>query len=389
MSQPVPVLFLYPTLEVGGAERQLEGLVRRLDRSRFRPIVAVQHARGGVGDDLIAAGVPVHALSDRRRFDPAFPVRTWRLMRRERVRLVLTHGFSTGFVARWAAVWSGVPVRIVAEHTTDERDMNGIRHALNRLWIPRTSAWVAVTKTQREYLTRVKHVPEQRLHVIANGIDVARYASNPDARRRVREELGLPENVPVAGCIAVLRPEKDVQNFVRAAEVALRGLPEAHFVIVGDGPERQAVRREIVARDLEGAVTCLGFRTDVADVLNAFDVSVLSSTVEALPVAFLESMACGLPLVGTRVGALPELVEPGVNGLLVPPRDAAALGEAMVRVLRDSDKARRWGAASLERVRSRYDVSMMARAYEKLFTACLRDAGVDVLGDRHGTTAAH
>jgi glycosyltransferase involved in cell wall biosynthesis len=372
-------MFLYPTLEVGGAERQVEALVTALDRARFRPIVAVQHASGRIGADLGAAGVPAHVLSDERRFHAAFFSRALKLMRHEGVRLVMTHGFSTGVVARLAGLLGGVPVRVLVEHTLEERDMNPVKHMLNRVLAPLATAWVAVTTAQLSYLTAVKRIPESRLHVIENGIDVTRYGNRKaEARARVRGELGIAETAPLAGCVAVLRPEKDLTTLVRAAEHVVKAMHEARFVIVGEGPERLALRREIVSRGLEGVVTLSGFRDDIADVLSAFDVSVLSSSVEALPVAFLESMATGLPLVGTHVGALVELIQPERNGLLVPPHEPQMLGEALLRVLGDLETARRWGVESRRQVAERFGLDRTVRAYEQLFTKLLTEAGVEV-----------
>ena len=377
MSQPVPILFLYPSLDVGGAERQLQLLARGLDSNRFRPLVAVQHARGRVGDELEVGGIPVHVLSDARRFDIGFPARTRALMRREGVRLVMTHGFSTGVVARLAALVGGPPVRVLAEHTTDERDMTAAKHFVNRCLARWATAWVAVSETQTSYLADVKNVPVSRLHVVRNGIDVERYGGHT-SRARVREELGIAPSAPVAGCIAVLRPEKDLITLVHAAEQVVRALPDARFVIVGEGPERSALRQEIIARGLERVVHLAGFRDDIPDVLSAFDVAALSSRVEAMPVAFLEAMASSLPLVGTQVGAVVELIEPERNGLLVPPGDVAALGAALVRVLGDLETARLWGSASRRRVEAEYSVDRMIRAYETLFAELLAAAGIDV-----------
>lgn len=379
--QPISILFLYTSLETGGAERQLASLVERLDRARFRPIVAVQHAVGRIGEELVVRGIPVHALSDRRRFDAGFLRRTRGLMRAENVQLVMTHGFSTGVVARLAGLLGGPPVRIVAEHTVDERDMNPWKHAINRLLRPWTTAWVAVTETQRGYLRGVKRLPEARLHIIHNGIDVTRAGDEPgggEVRARVREELGLPENAPVVGCVAVLRPEKDLHTLVGAMQSVVTSIPEARLVLVGDGPERARLRQEILARGLEHRVSLAGHRDDVTDVLSAFDVVVSSSLVEALPMAVLEAMAASLPVVATRVGAMTELVEPEHNGLLVPKGDAPALALAITRVLGDLDTARTWGAASRRRVVERYEVNAMVRAYETLFTELLTKAHVGV-----------
>ncbi len=371
MPEPVSILFLLPALPVGGAERQISALARGLDPVRFRSVVACQHALGPVADELRAAGVPVHLLSGGARFDPGFLPRTVALLRRERVRIVLSHGFSTGVTARVAAVLAGVPVRILAEHSTGERDMTPARHAVNRLLRPLGTAWVAVAHGQRAYLTDVKGVPPSRLHVIPNGIDAAPFA-NREGRARVRRDWGIPDDAPVAGILAVLRPEKDHKTFLLAARFVADALPAARFVIVGDGPLAPDVAREVHALDLESRVVLAGRRDDIPAVLAALDVSVLCSTdVETFPMAFLESMAAGLPLVGTRVGGLPEMIEDGRNGRLVRPRDPQGLSEAMREILADPARARRLGEASRRRVIEEFSLPNMISSYEDLFTRLL------------------
>jgi len=375
---PVPILVLVPALPVGGAERQLADLVRGLDPRRFRAIVACQHGLGPVAERLRTDGFPVHLLSDRRRFDAAFLARTVRLVRKERVRLILSHGFSTGVAARLAGALGGAPVRLLAEHSTGERDMTPARHRVNRLLAPLTTAWVSVAHGQRAYLTETKGIPGDRIRVIPNGIDPAPYRP-AGARERIRAELGIAPAAPVAGMLAVLRPEKDARTFLLAARFVADDLPDARFLLVGDGPEQADLAREAHALNLDGRAVLAGRRDDVPDVLSAFDVSVLCSTdVETFPLAFLESMASGLPLIGTRVGGLPEMIEPERNGLLVRPRDPRGLADALLRVLSDRDLARRWGEASLARVEREFTLRGMVRAYEALFTDLLGRAGVSV-----------
>ncbi|MEZ5065230.1 MAG: glycosyltransferase [bacterium] len=364
--RPVSVLFLLPALPVGGAERQIATLVARLDRRRFRPLVATQHGLGPVATEIEAAGVPVQRLSDSRRFDPGFLRSVRALVRREQVGLVLSHGFSTGVAARL----SGAPVCVLAEHSTGERDMSRMRHAVNRLLASRTDAWIALAEGQLPYLVRDKGIPRDRIRRIPNGIDPAPYAAADGAR--VRAELGIPGHAPVAGMLAALRPEKDHRSFFLAARFVLDDLPAAHFLVVGDGPLRDELARELPALNLEGRLHLTGRRSDVADVLAAFDVSVLSSTdVETLPLAFLESMASGLPLVATRVGGVPDLIEDGVNGFLTEPRDPRSLADAMLRVLADPAVAARMGDASRRIVTERFHVDRMVRAYEDLFAELL------------------
>ncbi len=370
------MVFLLPTLEVGGAERQIAALAVAMDRNRFRPHVACQHALGPVAEDLRAGGVPVHLLGGGSRLDPQFFRRSADLLRRERAQVILAHGFSTGVAARVAGYVAGVPVRILAEHSTGERDMSPMRHRVNRCLAPLTSAWVSVAASQRDYLLRTKRVPASRLHVIPNGIDVAPFPDR-EGGARVRAAWGFSGEDRVAGMLAALRPEKDHKTFLLAARFVADELPDARFAIVGDGPLREEIAREVAVLDLGGRVVLAGRRADVPAVLSAFDVSVLCSTdVETLPLAFLESMAAGLPLVGTRVGGLPELIEPDANGSLVRPRDPRGLADAMLPVLRDPEHARRLGAESRRRVERSYTLEAMVRGYEDLFVDLLERAGV-------------
>jgi glycosyltransferase involved in cell wall biosynthesis len=267
-------------------------------------------------------------------------------------------------------------VRVLAEHSTGERDMTRVRHLVNRSLAPLTTAWVGLARGQLDYLVRGKGIPRERIRIIPNGIDPLPF-DRPGARARIRRELGLAEDAAVAGILAVLRPEKDHRNFLLAARFVADELPAARFLVVGDGPLAAELRREISALGLAERVVLAGRRGDVPDVLAAFDVSVLCSTdVETLPLAFLESMAAGLPLVGTRVGGIPDLVAEEENGLLVEPRDPRSLAGAMLRILRDPALARSWGRRSRDRVVSRFGIDDMVRAYEALFEELLRDAGV-------------
>lgn len=376
MSVPVPVLFLVPALPVGGAERQISALARGLDPERFRAIVACQHAKGPVAEEIEAAGIPVHVLSDAQRADPRFVLRAARRMRRDRVKVVLSHGFAPGVAARVGGVMAGVPVRLLAEHSTGERDMSPGRHRLNRFLVPWTTGWVAVAHGQRPYLEETKGIPGTRIHVIPNGIEPPPEPS-AGTRARIRGELGLPADAPVAGMLAVLRPEKDAKTFLLAARFVADELPEARFLLVGDGPERGNLEREAEVLALRSHVVFAGRRADVHDVLTAFDVSVLCSTdVETFPLAFLEAMSARLPLVGTRVGGLPEMIDEGGNGLLVRPRDPRGLADALLDILRDPERRLRWGAASRRKVEERFGLQRMIDAYEELFTRKLSARGV-------------
>lgn len=363
IQRPAPVLFLVPSLPTGGAERQLAELVTRMDPARFLPLVVCQKGGGPFFDEIAAAGIEAHALELHARYDPRFVVRLWRLCRDRGVRVIVARSFSTGVVGRLVGRCRRIPV-VMAEHSTGRIDRDPKKRPIERLLARHTDGVIAVAKGQIPFLVGDKGFREGQIRVIYNGIDLADW--NPAPRDpAVLAELGIPEDAPVCGILAMLRPEKDHETFLRAAKIVLERLPDARFLIVGDGAERSTL--EALAADLgiEESVIFTGRRTDVPRLLAVFDVSVLTSvTIETFPMSFLEAMAMERPLVATRVGGIPEMIEEGGNGYLVPLRDASALANALVNVVADRETARRLGRRSREIVEERFTVERMVRDTE-------------------------
>jgi len=361
--RPVPVLFLVPALPTGGAERQLAELVTRMDPARFRPIVVCQKGGGPFFDEIAAAGIEARAFELHAKYDPRFVARLAKLCRGRDVRVIVARSFSTGVVGRLVGRWLGIPV-IMAEHSTGRIDHDPKKRPIERLLSPHTDGVIAVARGQIPFLVEDKGFREDQIRVIYNGIDLADW--NPRPRdRELLAELGIPEEAPVVGILAMLRPEKDHVTFLRAAKLVLGRVPEARFLIVGEGVERPKL--EALAEELAIAqrVIFTGRRSDVHRLLSIFDVSVLSSvTIETFPMSFLEAMALERPLVGTRVGGVPEMIEEGGNGHLVPLRDPGALADALVSVVGDRDTVRRLGSRSRAIVEEKFTVQRMVRDTE-------------------------
>ena len=375
--EPVPVLFLEPTLGPGGAEHILFDLVTRLDRDRFTPVVCCLKEPGVIGDALIAAGVPVYRGILSSRFSLAPLGILVPLMRREGIRIV--HTISQPLNTTWgvaAGRIAGVPVQVASVHGMRGLPRQGVRRTMNRVLGPAIDAVICLSESHRDYLVAEEGVDARKARVIHNGIDLERF--RPATRLR-RADLGLPENARLAGVVAGLRPEKAHDTFLRAAASVRERLPGARFVLIGDGPERERLTRLTDSLGLNGQVHFLGRRDDVADVLPLLDLSVLPSRSEAFPLAILESMAAGRPVVASGVGSIPDMVSPGETGLLVPADDAEALAGAMTRLLANPDEARRMGEAGRGRVQH-YDTRRMVHEVEDLYEELLRGKGRSFTG---------
>jgi len=200
-------------------------------------------------------------------------------------------------------------------------------------------------------------VPDARTVTVHEGIDLGRVEAAPPAK--LHEELWLPHQAPVVGNVAALVPHKGQRHLIEAAALVVRHVPDARFVIAGEGELRPALERQIREHHLEKHVMLAGFRPDVLSLHKAFDIFVMSSITEGLGTSLLDAMASGKPVVATTTGGIPEVVVDGVTGSLVPPRDHEAMAAALVKLLKDPALRERLGKAGLARARQKFSADRM------------------------------
>ncbi len=216
--------------------------------------------------------------------------------------------------------------------------------------------FIAASEAIRQMLV-ADGVPDDRTVTVHEGIDVEHVLAAPPVN--VHEAFWLPHGAPVVGNVAALVPHKGQRYLIDAAHLVVQQVPDARFVILGEGELRDHLEKQVHEHHLEKHVLLPGFRTDVLGCIKGFDLFVMSSITEGLGTSLLDAMACARPIVATRAGGIPEIVEDGVNGLLAPVRDHHALAEAIVRALKDPDLRRRLGEAGLARVNQRFTVERM------------------------------
>ena len=247
-------------------------------------------------------------------------------------------------------------------------DFHLARNAFSRWKYRQVDLFIAASEAIRELLIR-DGIAKARVVTVHEGIDLAKVEAAPAAE--LHKELWLPHEAPLVGNVAALVPHKGQRYLVDAAQDVLRRQPDARFLIAGEGELREALTHQIRQHRLEKHVILTGFRPDVLSVLKAFDVFVMSSVTEGLGTSVLDAMACGKPVVGTNAGGIPEVVADGETGFIVPPRDPAAMADAIVRLLDDPALRARMGAAGLARVRQQFSAERMAQQTAQIYEELL------------------
>jgi glycosyltransferase involved in cell wall biosynthesis len=274
---------------------------------------------------------------------------------------------SLGISMASAALRGRRPPVLVASRRVDFR-LKG--NSLSRWKYRQVDCFIAASEAIRQMLVG-DGVPAERTVTVHEGIDVERVTATPPVN--VHEAFFLPHGAPVVGNVAALVPHKGQRHLVEAARLLVREMPDVRFVILGEGELREQLERQVNEHRLQKHVLLPGFRTDVIGCIKGFDLFAMSSVTEGLGTSLLDAMACAKPIVATTAGGIPEIVEDGVSGVLVPPRDHEAMAAAIRRLLQDAALRERMAAAGLARVTARFTVERMvdetARVYERLIAA--------------------
>jgi glycosyltransferase involved in cell wall biosynthesis len=365
----IPVAIALTSFDAGGTERQMVELIARLDPSRFaRHVVCFRREGPWLGRvEATADSVTRFELNSfRSASTPKSMLRFAAWCRRHGIAVVQACDFYANVFALPAAAIARVPVRVGSRRDILLPVRSEGQHRLQRLAYRFAHHVVANSRAAGAQLMR-EGVPESRIAVVSNGIDLTRFQVRPSRGPR-----------RVVTTVANLRAEKGHEVLLDAARLVLARHPDVEFRLAGDGPMRPL--REQQARDLgiEPRVRFLGHAEDIPALLGASDIFVLPSRTEAFPNGLIEAMAAGLPCVASNVGGIPELVQHERNGLLVPPADPALLADAIMRLIEDEGRAAAYGAAGRATVESRYSFDRMVSAFESLYLDALGGSGLPI-----------
>ncbi len=360
------------SLDLGGAQTFLLGLVKHLDRSRYLPEVACMHGKGVYAEAFAREGITVHSLSPGR-FPPLYLPNFWRLMRRDRYDLLHFHLFGSNLCAKPLAVIAGHPAIIVHDQCNDaSREKNPLLLAADAFWNRCSDRVIAVSESTRRYLLDREDLPDDLVTMIPNGIDAEEfYPAGPGVRESARDELGIPEQAFVIGGVGRLVPQKNFNLFLEVAARLLSRHPSAFFVIAGTGPQEEELKAKAVALGIDDRVHFLGHVADRLSLYHAFDALLMTSDFEGTPMVLLEAMACGLPVVASAVDGIAEVCTNGQDALLVQSREADGFVASMDSLIGDASLRGQLGGNARGTILEHYEIRCLTRRIENIYEEVL------------------
>lgn len=365
----------------GGMKNHLLSLLTHSKKEMFEAIVVCPN--GPMADEISSLGFRVIPLDIKGELSLASDWMAVRelvsILKNKKITILHTHSSKAGFVGRIAGFLARTPVVFTTAHNSifyeDWPLWKKVIFALAEHLLGRhTDRIITVSEALRQELLRKEILSQSRIVTIYNGIKTERYNS-PGERETILKSLGLPPDEQVVGTVARLASQKGIIFFLRAASMLVRDY-KVNFVIVGGGPLRQQLKLEAASMGLNQRVVFTGERRDVPSILHAFNVFVLPSLTEGFPLAILEAMAAARPVVATRVGGIPEIVQDNNTGLLVEPSDSTGLALAIATLLADRQKAVAMGQAGQARVNEKFTSTNMVFRVEEEYKKVLSAKGL-------------
>ncbi len=374
MSLPVNILHVMTRIPVGGVENQLLQVLRNYDRTKLNPLVVSLADKGEIGREIEAEGTDVICLNKLgHQLKWSIVTDLINIMQGNRIQIVRTHQYHANFYGRLAAPRAGVPCLVSSVHNLYTQDRKFHRRLFNRLLAKYTDRIIAVSDPVRNDILKYDRVPEDKVTVITNGVDVERFDGATGGG--VRNGLGIPTDAPVIGTVGRLAEAKDQRTLIEAVSGIKDGMLP-WLVIVGDGPLMRELKAQAKELGIAERTVFTGTRRDIPELLAAMDVFVLPSLREGMPNALIEALAAGRPVVATSIPPFSAIIDNPTLGTLVPVSNAEMMAKAIERLLTDHDRRRAMCVAARERAINRHSIQATVDKYMDIFKEILTSKGI-------------
>ena len=366
MNKKIKILYLITGLKTGGAEMILHNLVKGLDKRKFEPIVVSIIPVAEIGKKIQGLGVKILSLNARFKHNSFIFFRLISILKKEKPQILHSHLFHAIFLGRVTGRICKVPIIISSIHS---EYMGGfLRNRLLQITDSLDDVVTIVSQRVAETMIKLKTVSVNKLLVIYNGIDLNKFIfQDKEAKGKIKKELNLKEDTKILISVGRLFKAKGYPYLIETIKILKKNL-NIKLLVLGEGEDKSKLETQIRDFNLEKNIFLLDRKENVSDYLNASDVFILASLWEGLPIALLEAMACGLPVVATNVGGISEIIKDGVSGFLVELKNPMMLAEKIRYLLNlDVESRKEMGVEGRKIIENKFSLEKMVKNYENLY----------------------
>jgi glycosyltransferase involved in cell wall biosynthesis len=365
----INILYLIATLDVGGAERQLVELVKRIDKNKFKPVVCCLTRGGPLEQELKEANIEYFILGKKVKFDFSVIFKLISILKQKNIHILHTWMFTSNSFGRIAGIISQTPI-IIAEEQCADIWKNGVHIFIDKTLSHFTDKIICVSEGVENFYHKYAHISLDKMVTIYNGVEISDEV-NIDKEKK-KEEFGIMGKDNIVTTIGRLAPQKGIEYLLYAVPKILESMPKKKFLVVGEGDEKNKLKKLAEKLNISQNVIFAGLRNDVKEILAITDVFVLPSLFEGLPIVILEAMLAGKPIVATDIPGTDELIVNGETGILIPPKDADSLASAIINVFKNLEKAKEMGASGRKRIEKYFSINETVRKTEELYEVLVK-----------------
>ncbi len=363
----IKIGFVNYSLDVGGVETLILEICRRLDRRRFQPYIFVFEKNGKLKNEYLDSKIVVCEVDKKKGLDWLLPVKLSKMLKKHNIDIVHTHNPSNWLYGSIAAKLAGIPI-VHTEHTTSDYDNYHVKRwqVIESILAQFTHTITTVCENVKKHMVEKSGISSSKIKVVYNAIDIDNFSVEID-KSKLMQDLSLDENCMTMGSVARFYKNKDHKTLLEAFGLALKQIPNLYLLLVGDGPLKPDIEKLADGLNVSKNVRFLGNRRDIPQLLKVMDIFVLSSKREGLPIALLEAMASGVPVIVTDVDGNTEVVIDRETGLVVPSNNAEKLAKAIIKLLADKENADKMAENGKRFVEERFSFCNMVNNYSQIY----------------------